>query len=46
VTHNEAFAGYGERIVHLHDGWVADEEGRPLYASAVGAESGTAPTTP
>jgi len=46
VTHNEAFAGYGERIVHLHDGWVADEHGRPLYASAVGAESDAASASP
>jgi ABC-type lipoprotein export system ATPase subunit len=39
VTHNETFAGYGERIILLHDGWVVDEEGRPLYAAA-GAEAG------
>jgi ABC-type lipoprotein export system ATPase subunit len=31
VTHNERFAGYGGRIVELQDGWMVDEEGRPLH---------------
>jgi len=26
VTHNEEYAAYGERIVHLMDGWVVDED--------------------
>ena len=25
VTHNEKFAGYGDRIIQLRDGWVVDE---------------------
>lgn len=24
VTHNEEYAGYGNRIVHLRDGWIVD----------------------
>ena len=27
VTHSEANAAYGNRIVNLKDGWVADEPG-------------------
>ncbi len=25
VTHNEEYAGYGDRIVQLRDGWIVDE---------------------
>ena len=25
VTHNEEYAGYGNRIVQLRDGWIVDE---------------------
>ena len=25
VTHNEKFAGYGDRIIQLQDGWVVEE---------------------
>ena len=25
VTHNEAYAAYGQRIIQLKDGWVVDE---------------------
>jgi putative ABC transport system ATP-binding protein len=28
VTHSETNAAYGDRIIHLRDGWVADSEGR------------------
>jgi ABC-type lipoprotein export system ATPase subunit len=43
VTHNERFAGYGGRIVELQDGWMVDEEGRPLHGgeeAAVGQAAG------
>jgi ABC-type lipoprotein export system ATPase subunit len=25
VTHNEEYAGYGDRIIQLKDGWIVDE---------------------
>ncbi len=25
VTHNEKWAGYGDRIIDLLDGWIVDE---------------------
>jgi ABC-type lipoprotein export system ATPase subunit len=25
VTHNEEYAKYGDRVIHLKDGWVVDE---------------------
>ena len=25
VTHSEANAAYGNRMIHLHDGWIVDE---------------------
>jgi ABC-type lipoprotein export system ATPase subunit len=25
VTHSEANAAYGSRIIHLRDGWIVDE---------------------
>ena len=25
VTHNEAYAQYGDRIIELRDGWIVDE---------------------
>ncbi|MFC1500404.1 ABC transporter ATP-binding protein [Candidatus Zixiibacteriota bacterium] len=25
VTHNEKWAGYGDRTINLHDGWIVDE---------------------
>jgi ABC-type lipoprotein export system ATPase subunit len=28
VTHSEDYAAYGERIIHLKDGWMLTEEGR------------------
>jgi ABC-type lipoprotein export system ATPase subunit len=41
VTHNAEFAAYGERIVHLHDGWVVDEDGRLLHGAAAGPAAAT-----
>jgi putative ABC transport system ATP-binding protein len=32
VTHSEANAAYGRRIVRLRDGWVVDEKGRVVAA--------------
>jgi putative ABC transport system ATP-binding protein len=37
VTHSEENARYGERIVRLHDGWIAGEE---KVAERIGVETG------
>ena len=37
VTHNEKFAGYGERVIELEDGWIVDGQGRPVYGGAQAA---------
>ena len=42
VTHNEKFAGYGERIVELEDGWMVDAAGQPLFGGGE-AEAAAAP---
>jgi ABC-type lipoprotein export system ATPase subunit len=35
VTHNEKYAGYGDRIINLLDGWVVEGDELPAPAPAM-----------
>ncbi len=40
VTHNEAWADYGERIIQLVDGWMEEPEGKLKRSQKLGAGAG------
>ena len=39
VTHSEDYAAYGERIIHLKDGWMAKEDSDQHVGSTVYAKN-------